>query len=158
MASITAVVEDVTAKETAKGPIYNINAGGKKFSTFKIEIAEQAKRAVGINSVLGYTEKGREYNGKTYIDYYLNSVDTQGAAPATGGSFAPASGGFSKDESIARAVALKGAIEFQHGEGSVADVLMVANEFLAYLMNTPAAPASPAVAVFSGPSLDDLPF
>lgn len=158
MASITAVVEDVTAKETAKGPIYNINAGGKKFSTFKVEIAEQAKRAVGINSVLGYTEKGREYNGKTYIDYYLNSVDTQGAAPATGGGFAPASGGFSKDESIARAVALKGAIEFQHGEGSVADVLMVANEFLAYLMNTPAAPASPAVAVFSGPSLDDLPF
>ena len=158
MASITAVVEDVTAKETAKGPIYNINAGGKKFSTFKIEIAEQAKRAVGINSVLGYTEKGREYNGKTYIDYYLNSVDTQGAAPATGGGFAPASGGFSKDESIARAVALKGAIEFQHGEGSVADVLMVANEFLAYLLKTPAAPASPAVAAFSGPSLDDLPF
>ena len=157
MASITAVVEDVTAKETAKGPIYNINAGGKKFSTFKVEIAEQAKRAVGINSVLGYTEKGREFNGKTYVDYYLNSVDTQGAAPATGGGFAPASGGFSKDESIARAVALKGAIEFQHGEGSVADVLMVANEFLAYLLKTPAAPASPAVAAFSGPS-DDIPF
>jgi hypothetical protein len=157
MASITAVVEDVTAKETAKGPIYNINAGGKKFSTFKVEIAEQAKRAVGINSVLGYTEKGREYNGKTYMDYYLDSVDTQGAAPATGGGFAPASGGFSKDESIARAVALKGAIEFQHGEGSVADVLMVANEFLAYLLKTPAAPASPAVAAFSGPS-DDIPF
>ena len=156
MASITAVVEDVTAKETAKGPIYNINAGGKKFSTFKVEIAEQAKRAVGINSVLGYTEKGREFNGKTYVDYYLNSVDTQGAAPAAT-TFAPASGGFSKDESIARAVALKGAIEFQHGEGSVADVLMVANEFLAYLLKTPAAPASPAVAVFSGPS-DDIPF
>ena len=155
MASITAVVEDVTAKETAKGPIYNINAGGKKFSTFKVEIAEQAKRAVGISSVLGYTEKGREYNGKTYVDYYLNSVDTQGAAPAA--TSAPTGGGFSKDESIARAVALKGAIEFQHGQGSVADVLMVANEFLAYLMNTPAAPASPAVAAFSGPS-DDIPF
>jgi len=155
MSSITAVIEDVTAKETAKGPIYHVNAGGKKFATFKADIAEQAKRHVGASCVIGYTEKGREYNGQTYIDYYINSVDSQGAAPATSAS---APGGFSKDESIARAVALKGAIEFQHGEGSVADVLMVANEFLAYLLNTPVAAASPAVAAFSGPSLDDLPF
>jgi len=42
-------------------------------------------------------------------------------------------------------------------EGGVADVLMVANEFLAYLLNTPVAAASPAVAAFSGPS-DDIPF
>lgn len=154
MSSITAVIEDVSAKETAKGPIYHVNAGGKKFATFKVEIAEQAKRHVGASCVIGYTEKGRDYNGQTYIDYYINSVDSQGAAPATTAGFAPASGGFSKDESIARAVALKGAIEFQHGEGSVADVLMVANEFLAYLMNTPVA----AVAERHGPSLDPLPF
>lgn len=152
MASIIAVVDDVTAKQTEKGAVYTVVAGGDKFSTFKLEVAEQAKAAKGQRAVIDYITKDRERDGKTYTNKYVNSVVVD----------KPAASGFTvevdpKQESIARAVALKAAVDFQAGKGSVLDVKLAADEFLAWLNGVE---AKPREVVSSGllDEAEDLPF
>ena len=148
MASITAVVDDVTAKQTQSGKtMYTVHANGWKITMFDLDKAEAAKECKGQLSVIEYTEK---QNGD-YLNRNLLSVKLANPkpAPSFGVEVDP------KQESIARAVALKAAVDFQAGKGSVLDVKLAADEFLAWLNGTPVASAGSSE---SGPLDTDIPF
>jgi hypothetical protein len=107
---------------------------GREYSTFKGEIASQANLLIGVpNSVIEYDEvrKGE------YTNYYLTGAkagdgQTANAAPAAA-TVAPSS----KDEAIARAVALKAAVDTLPSLGEPtkdpASVIALADFYLTWL-------------------------
>ena len=133
MSQITAVIESVTKKDLDGGKtVYTVTADGKKYTTFKSDVATAAKALQGQTAEIARESKQKG----EYTNWYIN-----GARPVQAAAVIPNTPD-DKAESIARAVALKAAVDFQAGKGSVADVKLAANEFLAWL--TGAAPVKAA--------------
>lgn len=87
--------------------------------------------------VYGRLEEKTSQQGKPYMRFYKEQEPDGQSAPSTGGQ---ASAGNSTDESIARAVALKAAVELHADPDNVpkpVEVLKDANIFLAWLKQTP---------------------
>lgn len=144
MPSVTAVIEDVTAKQTSTGKtMYSVVIDGKKITTFDLPVAEKAKALKGQKATVEFVEK---QNGE-FLNRNVTGIT--GAAPVAA-AFTVEPG---KDEQIARAVALKAAVDFQGGKGSVLDVKLAADEFLAWLQGAPV--GQPAAAVDES---DGIPF
>ncbi len=113
-------------------------ASGREYSTFKGEIASQANLLIGVpNSVIEYDEvkKGE------YTNYYLTGAKAGAGQtandPAYVATLAPATPGLAKDEAIARAVALKAAVDTLPSLGEPtkdpASVIALADFYLGWL-------------------------
>lgn len=145
---MNAVIEDVKKDQTKTGKdIYKVKIDGKVYTTFDEKVAREAFALKGKQASVDVEVK----QSGEYTNYNLKGV----AAPAQ--LEIPSVAG-EKDVQIARAVALKAAVDFQAGKGSVADVKLVADEFLAWL-----AGKAPVVAKDVAPAglldeADDLPF
>jgi len=148
--SITAVVDEVTHKTTAKGnDMFTVVAGGKKITTFERDHAETAKSLKGQKATIDYVEKE---NGQ-YVNLNLVSIKPFEEKLAAGFSPTPDE----KQDSIQRQCALKAAVEFNKALGekaSIGGVVAAAEAFNSWLNGAPAE---------SGPSEgnsldDDVPF
>lgn len=159
MNTITAVIEDVKSDTTKSGKaIFKIRIDGQTYTTFD---ERTAKEAFALKGQKAEAQVEVKQSGE-FTNYNLRGV----AAPA-GIPQADAGGKSEKDGQIARAVALKAAVEFQAGKGSVADVKLAADEFLAWLSGAGAVAAADISRVPKGEVVqpaglldeaDDLPF
>jgi hypothetical protein len=145
------VIDDVVQSQTKTGKdIWKVKIDGKQWSTFDRDLAEKALALKGQKAevLLEESVKGE------FTNYNIKGVRPVANAPAKP-SFTVEAG---PQENIARSVALKAAVDFQGGKGNVADVLLVANEFLAWLAGSPAKePMRSPGSSISGP-IDDIPF
>jgi len=124
------VIDDVVQSTTKTGKdIWKVKIDGKQWSTFDRELAEKALGLKGQKAEVLLEEK---QNGE-FTNYNIKGVRAVASAPKP--AFTVEAG---PQENIARSVALKAAVDFQGGKGNVADVLLAANEFLAWLAGSPA--------------------
>ena len=147
MAEIVAPISEVQTKTLPTGVvIYIVKAAGKEYSTRDRSLAQIGYRAVGSDVLLDYDEKK---NDKGFTNRYLNHIaPVDGGGPAEAGL--PPSGlfddsepevarasGIDKDEQIARAVALKAAVDtlpqLPAEQRTAASVLQIADFYMPFL-------------------------
>lgn len=87
MPEVLTAIDSVTSRDTSKGPIYEVKAGGEKFVTWKDEIAAQARALQGLAALVSYTESPAK-NPAYPPDRYLDSVtaDPNRLPPAGNGA------------------------------------------------------------------------
>ena len=147
MSSVVATIDSVTAKETNSGKtVYTVTADGKKYTTFKKDIAAAAKELIGKQAEIDVTsqEKGE------FTNHYINAAKP--VAPK--GDVFPVTPD-DRQASIQRQCALKSAVEFckTDEKATVEGVLLAAEAFNAWLAGT-----KPVVAGPAGDNFDDIPF
>jgi len=171
MAEVTARIDSVetydgVAKSSGKPYTrFTVKAGGRKYDTFRREIAEPAAPLKGQLAVIVYSER---QNGE-YTNYDLEGVK---AAPGVAGATETAAQGTvetqavsngsnvrsvpaasprsaisDKDVSIARAVALKAAVETATGlqlvDADAGSIITIADTYLPWLLTGEAKTANP---------------
>ena len=168
MAETTVQIEDVESRFVAitRGreagttkAVYNIKASdGRYYGTFDEDLGKQAGLLRGQTVNIEYGVRESTKGDKVYTNYDLkglsasdvSNVSTNTSSPSEGVSVAPvASQGYvstSKDLQIARAVALKAAVEtFATGALEIStapEILQVADSFTDWLLNGSANPTS----------------
>lgn len=150
MSSITAVIEDVKKDQTKNGKdIYKVKIDGKTYTTFDERVAKDAFARKGQKVVADVEVK----QSGEFTNYNLKGVTAaaeQAQIPSVAGE---------REDAIARAVALKAAVDFQAGKGSVADVKLAADEFLAWLTGQGVIRVGDIVQRGpADPDADDIPF
>ncbi len=145
--STTATIESVTGKEidTARGKssLYLITADGREYSTFDLDKAKHAGSLKGQKATLVFTtarKVGRE--GQTFENYRLTEIqaDSNGHHPEpTKTAVHPITETITsapnKDTQIARAVALKAAVDSLDAEATLTAIWEQVEAFESYLLH-----------------------
>lgn len=148
MSEVTVTLNDVESKDVqARGEdatVYSFKCSdGRKYTTFKRDVAAPGSQLRGRLVTIGFTEK---VNGE-YTNYYLNSIKP--ADTATPPNITSQS---DKDVSIARAVALKAAVETAVGlemqAANQGDIIAIANVYAGWLLTGSANPEPVAAGDF----------
>ena len=167
-------IEDVSSRQvsTRYGPktVWNIKASdGRYYGTFDAELGQAAGRSRGQQVEIEYEYRQSQKNGNTYDNYDLKALrasTVQGTTKDTGNvqeslTEAPvASQAYSgKDSSIARAVALKAAVELAAGgviEDPTPDGLLTVSEvFTDWLLTGEGSPKAQVVPIRDEDPADD---
>lgn len=160
MPETTVTLVDVDSRDvTARGEqttVYSFKCDdGRKYDTFRRDVAVPGSQLRGKRVVIGYTERPWDNGEKSGINYNLNSIKEAAGDPGVAVDLRSDEGNFagpdvignsllaantSKDISIARAVALKAAVETSNGfspdaSWNAADLLQVADVYLDWLLN-----------------------
>lgn len=163
MPETTVTLVDVDSRDvTARGEqttVYSFRCDdGRKYDTFRRDVAVPGSQLRGKRVVIGYTEKQWDNGEKSGINYNLNSIKEAAGDPGvavdlrsdegnfagpvgpigsilgynTGGSAAPTN----KDLAIARAVALKAAVETaSRNDWDYVEIIRIADVYLGWLLN-----------------------
>lgn len=104
--TITGTVEKVTGREVSSGTIFDVVIGGKKVSTFKTPIAEQAKALQGsdVEATVDVTQRG-EFTNYTLLSVKLVNAIGDSTSSTSTIPVEPAKKGWS-DEDTARVTKL----------------------------------------------------
>lgn len=156
--TITGTVEGVAGRETKAGPIFDVVIGGKTYSTFKANIAEEAKALQGssVEASVGITQK----NG--YTNYTLLGVKLLNAGGDTAASstipVAPASGMTpEREQKIVRQSSMATAFNYGASAGlSEEECFALAGRIYARAMGEKV--SEPVVAVAPTETTDDIPW
>lgn len=147
MSEIHGQIKAVNGKTTPTGKtVYEIEfSDGKTYATFKQDVAVEARAAIGssVTAEVSEQQKGQ------YTNYYWNGITAKTADPAPVVQWIPgqiqAPAPSDKDAQIARAVALKAAVDLvANGTPSPELVLEVAAQLEPYLTGKAAAGVSSA--------------
>lgn len=75
-------IEGVSIKQTSRGDLFVVKAGGTEYSTFARAMGEQARQLAGQTVALRFVEKDVSKDGRTYTNRYY-----EGAEPYSAGNF-----------------------------------------------------------------------
>lgn len=139
MPNDTVVIDDVRIKTLPDGRELFIvkDQAGTEYSTMKRELAEKARTWKGGPAMLSFDIKEKPgQSGQMFTNRYLN--DVQAAQTSNGGGFTIEAPHDSKREDIARAVALKAAIDLASNgmldTATPTAITTVADFFFTYLI------------------------
>lgn len=87
----TTVIRDVSARQTARGDIFDItDQENQKFSTFERPVADHARQLVGQTVRLRFTEKNVQKNGQWFKNLYYEGAESTFAPQGPPPSYPPA--------------------------------------------------------------------
>lgn len=166
MALATTTITEVTRKETSKGDLFLVQAGGQEYSTMKLPLAAAAKGLIGKQVELEYKETTKVGSaGQVFTNRYLDDVRLATTqipfAPTVSSGAAIAwpseASGSDKEGRIMRQSAAKVAVHLlphlPAETRSPASVIAMADFFFDYFVNGPAGPVEPL-----HPETDAIPF
>lgn len=150
MPEMTATIDGVTVKGTARGDVFKIQANGKELATFDRALATRAKELTGQSAFITYAEvqKGQ------YTNLYLDAIEPAGG---TAGGFtreAPAAADPERELRIMRQTAVKAACTLApslDGPVGASDIFVMADRFVEYFQSGSVDLGAPGGA-------DDIPF
>lgn len=166
MSEVTVTLNDVESKDViARGEeatVYTFNCSdGRGYTTFKRDVAIPGSKLRNRLVVLDYSEKAWQKGEKSGFNYYLNSIKLADAGVVRGAAIqvdaldnrpALITSQSDKDVSIARAVALKAAVETAVGlemqAANQGDIIAIANVYAGWLLTGAANPEPVAAGDF----------